>query len=152
MLGNDPTFNEIAQAVASYIQELGITPTIKPYETSVFYSDIIPNGKTGEMYQMGWGGWTFDFDNTAYLIYHTKQYYNPYQGNEELDKLLESQRPMTDKVEREKILKQIAQYVSDQAWELDLYNPKAVYGVSKRVEGFVPPPDGRMLLTNVSVK
>ncbi|HTJ56881.1 MAG TPA: ABC transporter substrate-binding protein [Devosiaceae bacterium] len=152
VLGNDPTFNEVAQAVASYLQAVGLNPTIKPYETSVFYNDIIPHGKTGAMYQFGWGGWTFDYDNTAYLIYHTKQFYNPYQGSPELDKLLETQRPMTDKAKREEILKQIAKYVSDQAWEMDLYNPKAVYGMSNRVQGFVPAPDDRMLLTDVSVK
>lgn len=152
VLGSDPTFGEVAQAVASYLQAVGLQVSIKPYETSVFYNDIIPNGKTGPMYQMGWGGWTFDFDNTAYLLYHTGEFYNPYQGNEELDKLLESQRPMTDPVEREKILKQIAKYIADQAWELDLYNPKATYGLSKKVQGFVPPPDGRMLLNEVSVE
>ena len=152
VVGSDPTFGEVAQAVASYLQAVGITVTLKPYETSVFYNDIIPNGKTGAMYQMGWGGWTFDFDNTAYLIYHTGEFYNPYNSSDELNTLLESQRPMTDKVEREKILKQIAQYVSDQAWEMDLYNPKAVYGISKRLKGFVPPPDGRMLLNEVSVE
>jgi peptide/nickel transport system substrate-binding protein len=152
VLGNDPTFNEVAQAVASYLQAVGLTPTIKPYETSVFYNDIIPNGKTGDLYQMGWGGWTFDFDNTAYLLYHTKQFYNPYQGTPELDALLETQRPMTDQAKRLDILKQVARYVTDQAWEMDLYNPKAVYGISKRVEGFVPAPDNRLLLTNVSVK
>lgn len=152
LLANNPTFNEVAQAVASYLQNVGLKVTLKPYETSVFYNDIIPNGKTGTMYQMGWGGWTFDFDNTAYLIYHTGEFYNPYDGNEELNAMLEKQRPMTDKAEREKLLQQIAQYVHDQAWEMDLYNPKYVYGLNKRVKGFEPAPDGRLLLNDVSVE
>lgn len=152
VLGSDPTFGEVAQAVASYIQAAGVNVTIKPYETAVFYNDIIPNGRTGALYQMGWGGWTFDYDNTAYLLYRTDEFYNPYNDSEELNALLETQRPMTDPVEREVILKQIARFVYDQAWELDLYNPKAIYGVNDRVKGFVPAPDGRLMLNQVSVE
>lgn len=151
LLPTDATFSEVAQAVASYLQAVGLNVTLKPYERSVYYNDIIPNGKTGELYQFGWGGWTFDFDNTAYLVYHTDQFYNPYDGNAELDALLETQRPMTDAVKREEILKQITHYIFDQAWEMDLYNPKYVYGLNKRVTGFEPAPDGRMMLNAVSV-
>ena len=152
LVPTDATFSEVAQAVASYLQAVGLNVTLKPYERSVYYNDIIPNGKTGELYQFGWGGWTFDFDNTAYLIYHTDQFYNPYDGNAELDALLETQRPMTDKAKREEVLKQITRYIYDQAWEMDLYNPKYVYGVSKKTKGFKAAPDGRLLLNEITVE
>ena len=45
----------------------------QPYETGVLLNDIIPGGKTGEMWQNQWGGWTYDYDNTAYLMYHSGQ-------------------------------------------------------------------------------
>src|SRR5690606_26425135 len=106
--GNDATMNEVAQIVASYLQAVGVTASIKPYETNVLLNDIIPQGKTGAMFQQKWGGWTFDYDNTAYSMYHSGEKWNPYDKDEALDKLLESQRPLTDRAEREKVLREIA--------------------------------------------
>ncbi|WOD08914.1 ABC transporter substrate-binding protein [Marinomonas sp. GJ51-6] len=150
--GNDSTFNEVTQAIASYLQIIGLNATIKPYETSVLINDIIPAGKTGEMFQQGWGGWTLDYDNTAYFMYHTGEKWNPYDSDPELDKLLESQRSLTDSKKREDILKSIANYTADRALEMPLYNLNAIYAVSKKVKGFVPVPDSRMRLNNVTVE
>ncbi len=150
--GNDSTMNEVAQVVASYLQMVGITATIKPYETNVLINDIIPQGKTGAMFQQKWGGWTFDYDNTAYAMYHSGEKWNPYDKDETLDKLLESQRPLTDRAEREKILKEVGRYAADRALELPLYNSNAIYGISKRVKGFVAPSDNRLKLTGVTVE
>lgn len=150
--GNDATMNEVAQIVASYLQVVGVNATIKPYETNVLLNDIIPQGKTGAMFQQKWGGWTFDYDNTAYSMYHSGERWNPYDKDETLDKLLESQRPLTDGAERERILREIAAYAADRALEMPLYNTKAIYGISKRVKGFVPAPDNRMKFTDVTVE
>lgn len=150
--GNDTTFNEVAQAVAAYLSTVGIVATIKPYETNVLLNDIIPQGKTGTMFQQLWGGWTFDYDNTAYAMYHTGQKWNPYDSDPELDKLLEAQRPMTDRVQREKLLQDIAVYAADRALEMPLYNLNAIYAVNKRVENFTPAPDSRLKLNEVTVK
>ncbi|MEO9274650.1 ABC transporter substrate-binding protein [Marinomonas sp. 5E14-1] len=150
--GNDSTFNEVTQAIASYLQIIGLNATIKPYETSVLINDIVPAGKTGEMFQQGWGGWTLDYDNTAYFMYHTGEKWNPYDSDPELDKLLESQRSLTDTKKREEILKSIANYTADRALEMPLYNLNAIFAVSKKVKGFVPVPDSRMRLNNVTVE
>ena len=149
--GNDATFGEVAQVVASYLQGVGITASIQPYETNVLLNDIIPAGRTGEMFQQKWGGWTFDFDNTAYLMYHTGERWNPYDSDAELDEMLEAQRSITDQEERETLLQAIAQYTQDRALEMPLYSINALYGVSDRVESFEPAPDNRMRLTNVDV-
>ena len=75
-------------------------------------NDIIPKGKTGEMFQQSWGGWTLDFGNTAYLMCHTGERWNPYDSDSVLDDLLESQRAITDRPRRERILRQIARYAA----------------------------------------
>ncbi|QTF07564.1 ABC transporter substrate-binding protein [Brenneria izadpanahii] len=149
--GNDATMNEVAQVISSYLSMVGLTATIKPYETNVLTNDIIPQGKTGAMFQQKWGGWTFDFDNTAYAMYHSGEKWNPYDKDEKMDKLLESQRPLTDRAEREKILREIGAYAAEQALELPLYNSNAIFGINKRVKGFVAPPDNRLKLNEVSV-
>lgn len=149
--GNDATFGEVAQVVASYLQGVGITASIQPYETNVLLNDIIPAGRTGEMFQQKWGGWTFDFDNTAYLMYHTDERWNPYDSDPELDEMLEAQRSITDQEKREELLQAIARYTQERALEMPLYSINALYGVSDRVENFVPAPDNRMRLTEVDV-
>ncbi|WP_372802229.1 ABC transporter substrate-binding protein [Paracoccus seriniphilus] len=150
--GNDATFNEVAQAVAAYLSMVGVNATIKPYETNVLLNDIIPQGKTGEMFQQSWGGWTFDFDNTAYAMYHTGQKWNPYDSDPKLDEMLETQRPLTDPAERERLLQEIAAYAADRALEMPLYNLNAIYAINKRVKNFEPAPDSRLKLNHVSVE
>lgn len=150
--GNDATFNEVSQAVASYLQIVGLNATIKPYETNVLLNDIIPAGKTGEMFQQSWGGWTLDYDNTAYFMYHTGEKWNPYDSDPTLDKQLESQRSITDHAKREEILQSIANYTANRALEMPLYNLNAIFGVSKRVKNFTPVPDSRLRLTDVTVE
>lgn len=148
---NDTTFREVAQAIAGYLTAVGLKGAVKPHELNVFTNDIIPNGKTGEMFRMGWGGWTFDYDNTAYLMYHSGERWNPYDKDPGLDAMLEAQRTVSDRGEREKKLQAIAQFVASHALELPLYNLNTIYGVNKRVKGFVAPPDNRVRLNTATV-
>ncbi|MEO9122935.1 MAG: ABC transporter substrate-binding protein [Burkholderiaceae bacterium] len=149
--GSDANFREVAQAVAGYLQAVGLKPTLKGYETSVLLNDIIPNGKTGNMWQNLWGGWTFDYDNTAYAMYHSGQKWNPYDKDAKLDAMLEEQRNTYDQDKRLKILREVAAYVQDHALEMPLYNIKAVFGVNKRVKNLTIPSDGRFRFVNASV-
>jgi len=149
--GSDATFREVAQAVAGYLQAVGIKVTLKPYETNVLINEIIPKGKAGEIYQNAWGGWTFDYDNTAYLMYHTGEHWNANYSNPKIDALLEAQRATYDTAVREKTLREVAAVVAEEALEIPLYNLNTIYGVSKRVKGFVPPSDRRFRLNEVTV-
>ena len=148
---NNPLFREVAQAVAGYLSAVGLKGGVKGYEMNIMTNDIIPNGKTAEMFQFGWGGWTFDFDNTAYLLYHSGERWNPYDKDPTLDKMLEAQRLSPDRAEREKLLQGVAHYVADHALEMPMYNLNTIFGVNKRVKGLVPPADNRFRLTNVTV-
>lgn len=150
--GNDATFNEVVQAISAYLAQVGITASIQPYETNVLLNDIIPQGRTGAMFQQSWGGWTFDYDNTAYSMYHSGEKWNPYDSDPDLDALLESQRPMTDRDAREGVLHEIARYTAERALEMPIYNLNAIYAVSDRVQNFVPAPDSRLRLTDVTVE
>ncbi len=146
------TFLEVAQAVASYLKMVGVNATVKPYESNYFLSDIVPPGKTGEMFQQSWGGWTLDFDNTAYLMYHTGEKWNPYDSDPKLDAMLESQRSITDRAKREDILQSIGRYTADNSLEMLLYNLNEIFAINSRVKNFVAPPDTRLRLTNVTVE
>lgn len=150
--GNEATFIEVAQAISAYLQMVGVTATIKPYETNVLLNDIIPGGKTGAMFQQSWGGWTLDYDNTAVAMYHTGEKWNPYDSDPKMDELLAKQRTITDRSEREKVLQEIAHYAADRALEMPLYNLNAIFGINKRVKNFTPVPDSRLKFTDVTVE
>ena len=53
---------------------------IQPIELNTMLNDIIPQGETGAMFQQAGGGWTSDYDNTAYAMYHTGEKWNPYDS------------------------------------------------------------------------
>ena len=104
------------------------------------------------MFEFNWGGWTFDFDNTAYLLYHSGQYWNPYVKDAALDALLDKQRASSDPEERRTILQEVARYTADQALEIPLYNLNTIYGVNKRVGNLLPTPDVRFRFLDTTVE
>ncbi len=148
---NNSTFAEVVQAMSGFFTNVGLDVGVKPIEDAVFLNEIVPQGRTDEMFQFSWGGWTFDFDNTAYLVYHSGEKWNPYGTSPEMDALLEKQRKSSDPAERETILKQVSKLAHDQAYHIPLYNEDQVYAVSNRVQGFVPAPDTRMRYVTTSV-
>ncbi|NMU93207.1 ABC transporter substrate-binding protein, partial [Achromobacter ruhlandii] len=150
--GSDSSFRGVAQAVSGYLQAVGVRATIKPYETGVLLNDIIPGGKTGEMWQNQWGGWTYDYDNTAYLMYHSGQKWNPYDNDPMLNAMLEAQRTVYDVKKREAMLQEIAGYVADQALELPLYSLNTIVGVNKRVKNLEVPGDIRFRFVDTTVE
>ncbi|WP_372572225.1 ABC transporter substrate-binding protein [Ruegeria jejuensis] len=152
MTNNNAAFREISQVIASYLLNVGLELNIRSHETSIYFNDILANGRTGEMYLFGWGGWTFDFDNTAYLIYHTGERNNPYIDDPVLNELLELERSTYDVEVREQALRDVAAYAHEHALDLPLYNTSTLYGVNQRVQGFVPAPDSRMRYMNISVE
>ncbi|APW36781.1 peptide ABC transporter substrate-binding protein [Rhodoferax koreense] len=150
--GSDSNFREVAQAVASYLQGVGITASLKPYDTNVLLNDIIPSGKTGEMWQNQWGGWTFDYDNTAYSMYYTKQRWNPFDDDAKLNALLHTQRNTWDQAARKTTLQEIGRYVADQALEMPLYSLNTIYGLNKRAKNLALPADGRFRFVDATVE
>lgn len=152
IIGDDQTFREVAQAVAGYLQVVGFAPSIRSHEANTYYTDVIPNGHTGELFGQGWGGWTFDFDNTAYLLYHSGQFWNPYIKDPKLDEMLDAQRAIMDPDKRLVILRDAAKYISDNYLELPLYNSNTIYGINKRVKGLEPAPDVRMRFDKATVE
>lgn len=151
-VGDDATFREVAQTVSAYLGAVGLNVSLKSYESNAFFSDVIPQGKTGAMFSFQWGGWTFDFDNTAYLLYHSGQYWNPYIKDAHMDELLDAQRATYDTEERLRILREVAQYAADQAYEIPLYNLNTIYAVNNRVQNLPPTPDVRFRFVDTTVE
>lgn len=150
-VGGDATFREVAQTIAAYLSIVGLNVALESYESNAYYSDVIPQGTTGAMFEFNWGGWTFDFDNTAYLLYHSGEYWNPYVNDPVLDDLLERQRASYDIDERRGILQEVARYAAEQALEIPLYNLNTIYGLNQRVGNLPPTPDVRFRFLETTV-
>lgn len=150
--GTDGTFKEIAQAVAFYLQEVGLKVSINSVENTTFQSELIPQGKAGQMYKNGWGGWTLDFDNTAYLMYHEGEFWNPSYKNEKVEQLLTAERATINNEERQKIFKELTEVLYEDATEVNLYSEVEIYAVNKRIKDFQPPHDGRFRFEGVTVE
>lgn len=150
--GNDGTFKEIAQVVSFYLEEIGLTTNIETVDSNTFNTELIPNGNAGHMYRMGWGGWTLDFDNTAYLMYKEGEFWNPSFHDDKVDELLEKQHTSIDQEEREEIFKELTERLHELAIEVNLYSVVDLYAVNNHVENFQPPHEDRMRLEEVTTK
>ena len=150
--GNDGNFKEIAQAVAFYLEEVGLKLNINSVDNTTLISDMIPNGEAGNMYRQGWGGWTLDYDNTAYLMYHEGEQWNPSFKDEKVEELLAAQRATVDQDERHAIFMELTTLLYDLAPEVNLYQAVDLYAVNNRLESFQPPHDDRMRFDEVTVK
>ncbi|KAG0931790.1 hypothetical protein G6F31_016701 [Rhizopus arrhizus] len=103
------------------------------------------------MWQNQWGGWTYDYDNTAYLMYHTGQKWNPYDNDAKLNGMLEAQRTVYDVKKREAMLQEIAGYVADPARDLPRDSLNTIGGVNQRVTNLEVPGDIRFRFLEASV-
>jgi len=104
------------------------------------------------MYRQGWGGWTLDFDNTAYLMYHEGEQWNPSFKDDKVEELLAAQRATVDQDERHAIFMELTTLLYDLAPEVNLYQAVDLYAVNNRLENFQPPHEDRMRLDEVTVK
>nr|WP_313892693.1 ABC transporter substrate-binding protein [Psychrobacillus sp.] len=150
--GTDGNFKEIAQAVSFYLEEVGLKVNINSVDGTTLTSDLIPKGDAGHMYRNGWGGWTLDFDNTAYLMYYEGELWNPSFKDEKVEELLRAQRASVDQTERAAIFKQLTELLYELAPEVNLYQAVDLYGVNKRLKNFQPPNEDRMRLEEVTVE
>lgn len=150
--GSDATFAEVAQAAAEELQQVGLNVKLQPEDTNTFYNTLIPKEKAGQMYEFAWGGWTLDFDNTAYLLYHKGQFWDPDFGNATIDALLTKERSTNDQAVRQQAFFKIDAILHQQAVEVPLYQADTIWAVQKTVKGWVTPPDERMDLWGVSLQ
>ena len=152
IVGTDTIFKQVAQVVTAELQQVGISVTLQAKDSTAYYNTNIPKGTYGNMGEFGWGGWTLDFDNTAYSLYHTGEYYNPGYSNPTLDKLLEAARTTLDQAQRLAAYKQADAILYRDQPNVVLYQNVNLWATTKNVHNFVPPPDDRMELQNTYIQ
>lgn len=149
---NNADFREAAQAMVSELAAVGLKLSLQPVEQVTYFSDTIPHAKTGQIYEFGWGGWTLDFDNTAYLLYHKGEYWNPVFNDTDVETFLEQERSTNDEKVRLQAFRGLDRRLYDLAIDFPLWQQVNLWGANKRVRGFVAPPDDRVRLLPVSTQ
>ena len=124
--------DEVAQAVAGMLEEVGIKVTVNPVESSV-YRTSVPNGEQSPMYFLGWSSTnTLDADAAIYAVLHSGESYSTY-SNEEVDAMLDEARSCTDEEKRNELYAKIQDTVIEDAPRIFLYQENKYIGVNKNV-------------------
>jgi peptide/nickel transport system substrate-binding protein len=139
-VSNAPMRVKMATIVQSYLKEnLKINVAVKASEWGTF-SEIASKGNAG-MYAMSWS-WYPDPDFFLYQMFHSKQIGSLGNGqgfkNDKVDSLLTAASSSTaDQAKRTQLYKQALAIITKDLARVDYANEKVIYGLNKRVKGFV---------------
>ena len=101
--------------------------------------------------QVGWSG-RIDPDGNIYGFVTTGGGFNDGKySNPEIDRILGEARAVSDEAARKDLYKQANQILQTDLPLFYLYNEAWLYGVSDKVAGFTPSPDGMIRLEGVSL-
>lgn len=142
----------LAEAVAGQLSAVGLQASVNVLETQAFNESI--NAGNSTAYLSSWGVAEGDAD-----VIFARHFWSPsrkdavFTGyeNAALDKLIEQGRSTTDEAQRKTIYAQAIEIVMGDAPWAPIVNPKEIYGVSSKVQGWAPSPIGRINVADVSV-
>ncbi|WP_429566699.1 ABC transporter substrate-binding protein [Paraburkholderia sp. JPY419] len=145
----------VAEAIASLLSRSGITAKVQVWELAVL-TPIWRNAakrKDHDLLLTSWGNATLEPSDIMMPTIrsggraNTAGYSNP-----EVDKLLDSAETEQDRDKRRALYFKVQEQVHADAPWVFLWLPRDVYGVSKRVHGWRPRPDGMIDLSRASVE
>ncbi|HBY96761.1 MAG: ABC transporter substrate-binding protein [Ardenticatenaceae bacterium] len=118
---------EIVQAVAGYLDEVGVKTEIKFVEGGV-WGNLGDAHQRGDINFPGWSG--LDPDLVWYPILHCDQFQS-YFCDKKLDALLDTGRSTIDKQKRAEIYKEAGHLIYELAPHIPLFQPPLLYGINK---------------------
>ncbi|NLY53437.1 MAG: ABC transporter substrate-binding protein [Firmicutes bacterium] len=146
---------EVAEAVKSQLEAVGLQVDLKLPEWGVYVDQIMRKQIEADMWLIGWGNSLLDAEGTLYTWFHSGQRFFHYDvgqaRNREVDALLDKARTSLDASVREQTYHQaLALIHADVPWLL-LFQQKDLYGVSNRVD-WTPRSDEAIILYNAKWK
>ncbi|HLW60802.1 MAG TPA: ABC transporter substrate-binding protein [bacterium] len=140
---------EIAEAVGSYLQAVGVQVKVNPLAWPVYAKKMFDDVNPADMYLLGLGS---SFDGQDEIRYLEKDYgYNPtFWNNADFEKLYGSLNLAVDPNQRTQTLYKLQQIAHDDPPIIYLYKQIDYYGVSKRIN-WEPRRDELIMLEGASV-
>lgn len=145
-----PDANKVAEFLQKSFAEIGVTAEIVTYEWAT-YLDKAANGEA-DAFILGWTGTNGDADDFIYSLWHegnigslnSTQY-----ANEELNKVLEEARTITDQEKRNELYRQAQEIMHEDPPIIPLVHPTPILAAKANIKGFDPHPTGRLITTKI---
>jgi peptide/nickel transport system substrate-binding protein len=140
---------EVAQAVAGYLQAVGINVDLQGMEYSAFFP-LWLNKKLNGMHLFAYGPSIMDAELPLRSLYQTGPS-RGYWSSAEVDELAKAQRATSDLEERKQLISQVWKLSKENVPYVILYNEIQAYGIREGVD-WQPRPDERLLFGEASVE
>ncbi len=146
---NNPDLRQAAEVIQSMAAEAGFDVRITAME---FASSLQAEARGDfEAYMLAWSG-RVDADGNLYSFNHTGGALNNQKySNPKVDELLDQARAVSDVGQRRALYAQMWQQTTQDLPIIYLWTQKNIVGMSVRVNGFRPVPDGMIRLQGVSL-
>ncbi|HEX3348882.1 MAG TPA: ABC transporter substrate-binding protein [Acetobacteraceae bacterium] len=146
---NSPIAKQLGEVLQSMSAEAGFDTKIQQMEFASSL-DVAERGDF-EAYNVGWSGRP-DPDGNLWNFLHTGAPLNyPGYSNPDVDKWLDEARQVTDIGQRRDLYAKVAAQTETDLPIMYLDVPKNIVGMSAKVSGFVPVPDGMIRLTGLTM-
>ena len=148
-VANNPVQMQMMQVVQAMAAEAGINVKLKSTE----FASLLADQSSGnfEMSQVGWSG-RVDPDGNIHGFLTTKGGLNDGKySNADVDALLDKARTSNDLATRKASYDAATEILAEDLPIIYLYHPTWIWALDKKIEGFVPYPDGMIRLENVRV-
>jgi peptide/nickel transport system substrate-binding protein len=145
--GNNTTMQQIYEMIQAMGAEVGFDITLRPVEFATLQSDLASGDF--QVAQTGWSG-RVDPDGNIYQYASCKGSLNDGRFcNPETDRLLNAARAEPDEAKRKVFYKQFLDIIADLRPMVYIYYQEWTFASQKKVQGFVPYPDGLIRLRDV---
>jgi len=135
-IGRYPQDKEIAEVVAGQLAKVGVKVNVQGFEWGAFY-DGVRAKKRAPIHDIGMSTELFDADNTMSLHFKKGTIWSRWD-NPEFDKLVATARTTLAERARRAALWKAGEIQHDEAPMIFLHQISYLYGVAKRVHGWVP--------------
>ena len=148
-VSNSPLNQQIGQVIQSMAAEAGINIKLVTKEFATMLND--QSAGNFQATQVGWSG-RVDPDGNIYSFVVTGAGLNDgHYSNPDVDKLLNDARLTTDEAKRKEDYSKAMNIMMDELPIIYLWHQVWFWGVSPKVQGFTPYPDGMIRLQGVSM-
>ncbi|HSU05221.1 MAG TPA: ABC transporter substrate-binding protein, partial [Acetobacteraceae bacterium] len=150
MVPNNPDQLQVAQVIQSMASEAGFDVKIQATE----FASSLQQSYDGnfEAYQIGWSG-RVDIDGNTYAFLHSGQRNNVSgYANPVVDQALNEARTITDVEQRQALYKKMWEQERQDLPVIYLYTGKNTVGMTAKLTGFNPVPDGMIRLQGLQME
>jgi len=148
-VANGPDTRQAGEVIQSMAAEAGFDVHVQQVEFASGL-DAADRGDF-EAYLIGWSGRP-DADGNIWNFLHTGGPLNyPAYSNKDMDAWLDGARATTDLAARQALYAKVAALTEKDLPIMYLYSPQLVMGMSAKISGFAPVPDGIIRLTQLKL-